>query len=727
MFSLETIKGKYIQSTFTLSSLTSSGSISDSYFTNYNNISKVIVKLKSTQGSQEILITFSLPQAYDGVADLTSAVYVSPSARDSFELAWILVFDKQGGYYTVKASQLASAADFAVTFTSTEIDPSIPNGQPTIPGQVLVTPGVYENVTVDALGRVVSGSNPSTLVGYGITDAVKNEGGVHSFQSGTNAERLAISSPVEDSIFIALDTSIIYMYNNGAWVALSGDTTAITADIAAETSAREAADTALSSSLDSEVSNRISSLAQETSARQSAISSLQSSIASEAANRSSGDSSTLASAQSYTDGKISDLINAAPAALDTLKEIADQMSSDESAASALVSALATETAARLSGDSAEASDRQAADSNLQMQLNSMTPYLEFTDHTDSNLGVHGVTGHLVGTTDIQVLKGKTINAQENSIDNISNAEISASANIAHSKMAPLTSSKAVVTDGSGVVSSSSVSADELSRLSGVSSNVQTQLDAKASSASLTSHATVSSSVHGVTGSVVGTSDTQTLTNKTIDASSNTVSNLGNSSISTSANIAHSKMETLAASKAVVTNSSGVVEVSSVTSAELGQLSGVSSPVQTQLDAKASSASLTSHASTSSGVHGVTGSVVGTSDAQTLTNKIIDASSNTVSNVANANISASANIAHTKMAALAASKALVSDSSGIVGVSAVTSTELGQLAGVTSAVQTQLDAKAPSTNFIGKAGSAESGTSGFATYTDAVSSKPTDGV
>ena len=62
-------------------------------------------------------------------------------------------------------------------------------------------------------------------------------------------------------------------------------------------------------------------------------------------------------------------------------------------------------------------------------------------------------------------------------------------------------------------------------------------------------------------------------------------------------------------------------------------------------------------------------------------------------VVNASIDSSAAIAFSKMENLTASRALVSDGSGDVSAATTTSTEIGYVNGVTSAIQTQLDAKA----------------------------------
>jgi hypothetical protein len=104
---------------------------------------------------------------------------------------------------------------------------------------------------------------------------------------------------------------------------------------------------------------------------------------------------------------------------------------------------------------------------------------------------------------------------------------------------------------------------------------------------------------------------------------------------------------LTASRAAISNSSGKIAVSTVTDTELGYVSGVTSSIQTQLDNKQAT---------------ITGSAT-TIDTESLT----------------------------------ASRAVISNSSSKIAVSATTDTELGYLSGVTSAVQTQLGTKLTNSN------------------------------
>lgn len=249
----------------------------------------------------------------------------------------------------------------------------------------------------------------------------------------------------------------------------------------------------------------------------------------------------------------------------------------------------------------------------------------------------------------QTLTNKTIDADLNTITNIENADIKAGAAIDATKIA------------NGTVSNA-----EFQTLDGVTSSIQTQIDAKASTASLTAHTGASTGVHGVTGAVLGTSDTQVVTNKTIDADLNTITNIENADIKIGAAIDAAKIangtvsnaefqtldgvtssiqtqidskqatitgaattiasSNLTVSRALNSDGSGKVAVSTVTSTELGYVSGVTSAIQTQIDAKASTSSLTAHTGASAGVHGVTGAVVGTTDSQTITNKTITGAS-----------------------------------------------------------------------------------------------------
>lgn len=83
-------------------------------------------------------------------------------------------------------------------------------------------------------------------------------------------------------------------------------------------------------------------------------------------------------------------------------------------------------------------------------------------------------------------------------------------------------------------------------------------------------------------------------------------------------------------------------------------------------------------------------------AATLTNKTIDSDNNTITNIVNADVKAAAAIAVNKLAAATASRALESDGSGFITAATTTATELGYVNGVTSAIQTQIDTKLPTT-------------------------------
>ena len=129
--------------------------------------------------------------------------------------------------------------------------------------------------------------------------------------------------------------------------------------------------------------------------------------------------------------------------------------------------------------------------------------------------------------------------------------------------------------------------------------VDTELDA---------HIDLTSAVHGVTGSVVGTSDGQTLTNKTLGSGTVLSANIDAANTYTIANLEEPVNNQDAATKFYVD----------------GEVSNVSGD-------------LTTHETATTGIHGVTGHIVGTSDSQTLTNKTIDGNSNTLSNIANGSL------------------------------------------------------------------------------------------
>ena len=178
----------------------------------------------------------------------------------------------------------------------------------------------------------------------------------------------------------------------------------------------------------------------------------------------------------------------------------------------------------------------------------------------------------------------------------------------------------------------------------VSTATQTALNAKqdtlvsgtniktVNSTSLLGSGDIAISASAAWGGITGTLSSQTDLQSALDAKEDTITGAATTITNTD----------LTASRALTSSATGKVEVSAVTSTELGYLDGVTSAIQTQLDGKQAT---------------ITGAATTIDDTD-----------------------------------LTASRALVSSATGKVEVSAVTSTELGYLDGVTSAVQTQLDGK-----------------------------------
>ena len=98
----------------------------------------------------------------------------------------------------------------------------------------------------------------------------------------------------------------------------------------------------------------------------------------------------------------------------------------------------------------------------------------------SSSSINGTTLGTVtaSTTDTFTNKTFDANGTGNSISNIENADISASAAIAFSKMANLTINRALTTNSDGDIQVSNITADEINYLDGVGSNIQGQLDNK---------------------------------------------------------------------------------------------------------------------------------------------------------------------------------------------------------------------------------------------------------
>ena len=269
------------------------------------------------------------------------------------------------------------------------------------------------------------------------------------------------------------------------------------------------------------------------------------------------------------------------------------------------------------------------------------------------------------------------------------------------RMSDLTASRALISDSGGDIAVSGVTTTELDILDGLTAstselNIMDGVTASTSEINildgLTATATELNTMDGITA-------TTTELNYCDGVTSSIQTQLGGKQATITGAATTIDDADLTASRALVSNSSGKVAVSAVTNTELGYVSGVTSDIQTQLGDK--QATITGAATTIDDTD-LTASraVISNASGKVAVSAVTDTELGYLEGVTSAiqtqinNKQATITGAATTIddSNLTASRAVISNASGKVAVSDVTDTELGYLDGVTSAVQTQLNGK-----------------------------------
>lgn len=179
-------------------------------------------------------------------------------------------------------------------------------------------------------------------------------------------------------------------------------------------------------------------------------------------------------------------------------------------------------------------------------------------------------------------------------NSITNAMINTAAAIALNKLAALTASHIVGSDGSGVLAvldtATYPSLAELAYLKGITSAIQTQLNSKATSGAIVNSdinasAAIAYTKLALAGAILNSDLAGSITYAKLILTGSVV----DADINASAAIALSKLASLTASQILVSSAGGVITPSGVSSAKAAYLANVTSDIQTQINALAAAA------------------------------------------------------------------------------------------------------------------------------------------
>jgi hypothetical protein len=230
-------------------------------------------------------------------------------------------------------------------------------------------------------------------------------------------------------------------------------------------------------------------------------------------------------------------------------------------------------------------------------ITASTAELNVLDGITANVAeLNILDGVTASASEINILDGATLSTTElNYVDGVTSAiqtqidskQATITGGATSITTSNLTANVVVVSDASGKVAVSSVTATELGYLGGATSNVQAQIDTKAPTANATLTGTV---VLPATTSIGGVSDVEIGYLNNVSSAIQTQIDSKQATITGAATTIDS--EDLTANLVLVSDASGKVAVSGVSAVELGYLDGATSNVQAQIDTKAPTANAT---------------------------------------------------------------------------------------------------------------------------------------